>query len=120
MSNQIDKVPKCFIDQRHPGIIRFTDGADSHDWAPAGARAPMIVKAVNEYSALKAVAGAANALAALEVSECPKCSGSGLDNQTTQDACHRCAGTGEIVSDALPQDVQSLREALKQLNAISK
>lgn len=50
----------CFVDHVQPGIIRFNDG-DALDGILAGTRAKAIVKMINEYPALVAVAQAAEA-----------------------------------------------------------
>lgn len=76
-------------------------------------RAALICKAVNSHDEL---VRALKPFAALGVSECPHCQGNGLQYpEPCKDACHTCGGTGEVVSQVLPEDVRQARAALQQV-----
>lgn len=48
------------------------------------------------------------ALAEFEIEECPRCNGSGHEAKPNDaDACHRCAGAGEILRGGWPGHVRA-------------
>ncbi len=67
--------------------------------------APQLMKALKAFSCLT-------------ISECPHCGGSGKQYPKGNDACHRCGGTGDIVSDVLPDDVRTARSILARADKI--